>query len=666
MFRFRVLAFLIAALTVFPSGTLRADPEVVVDGTAATVPLLPRAVVVDPGGFLDADSAALLLGAPDAEIETEVRSRGYKPDTLWSRIVLDISPEAAGLWYLSLELPNFDRLDVYVLPDQGGAPAPLVALGDRVPRVTDIRTRFHIAPIKLSAGRTELLVRGRTDSTLTLDLKLRKLDALLTEEQDFFALQMFYLGIAAIFCISAVGLFIHTRQSIYLIYLINLLSHSLLWLYINGTGPGHLWPNLAERVHVDPHPFIGLTLYGTAAFAADFLSTSRVPAAVRWSLRAVAVSGLALAFFCAVMPEGLIYWSSFIVSTVILPITGIVFVLTGVGLYRGEPAARPLMLTWAGLVAAIVLAVGRDLALVPSNVFTLTGPQLGSVFEMVVFAYMLLTRLGRLQREKEQLQQAALDTAREHEAVLEQRVADRTAELDVAVEREKAARRLQQQFVAMVSHEFRTPLAIIDGAAQNISERDPGKGRVQKIRAAVRRLLRMIDTCLIDERVESGTIQLRQEVFELRDLVEEVVDVARAAATERQFHIRVPSQRLTISADPRLVEIAISNLVENAIKYSPIDSGITVSVRPISDGVEIAVDDEGPGVPEEERERIFDRYYRMDNTAGVPGAGLGLHLVRTIVEAHRGIAGFEPREHGGSRFVIQIPSKVPAVAEKHE
>ena len=651
-----VIVNLVIVLAALLSGTARAEPVVPIDELRETIPLVPRTVVIDPAGTLVMTEAQRLLTAPDASVETTVRSHGYTPDTLWGRIVLDVEPAAAGRWYLSLELPNFDRLEIYTQSSPTEQPVPFVMLGDRVPEPTKIRTRFHIAPIDLPPGRTVLLVRGQTGSTLTLDLKLRQLSTLMAEEQDYFALQMFYLGVATIFGFAAIGLFAQTRQSIYLIYIINLTSHSLLWLFINGTGPGHLWPEFSARFHIDPHPFVGLTLFGTAAFAAHFLSTARVPPLVRKSLSAVAVFGLALALLSTVIPEDLIYWSSRLVSTIALPAIGVLFALTGMGLYRGEPAARPLMFTWAGLIGAIILAVMRDLGFVENNALTLSGPQLGSIFEMVVFAFMLAERLGRLQRDKEQLQRAALDTAREQEAILEHRVADRTAELDAAVQRERAARRLQQQFVAMVSHEFRAPLAIIDGAAQNIGIDNSGSGvRVEKIRSAIRRLLRMIDACLTDERVESGAIRLQREAFDLRDLAEEATDVIRAAAPDRIFDLQVPSHRMTLNADLRLSEIAISNLLENAVKYSPTGSMISTTVVAVPGGMEISVEDEGLGVPEADRDRIFEKYHRSNNASGIPGAGLGLHLARAILDAHRGSIRYSSSANGGSRFVLQFP-----------
>lgn len=778
-----------------------ASPVVRVTGVETSVPLVPRTALLDPAGALSAEEAATRLSAPDAAVENHEYSRGYIPDVLWARIVLDVDPAAAGRWYLSLELPNFDHLQVFTVPADGGVPVPLVALGDRVPAVTDIRTRFHIAPMDLEPGRTVLLVRGRTGSTMTLALKLRKLNQLLVDEQGFFGLQAFYLGVSGILFFSVAGLFAYTRQPIYVIYLVGLVSHSMIWLLINGTGPGHLWPELARHVHIDPHAWVAMSVATTAAFAASFLSTARVPVVVPRTFWGVAGVNVLLAFVCAVVPADQVYWTSGVVSVVVLPASALLPVMTGIGLYRGEPAARPLMLTWVGLFCAVVLAVLRDLGIIPNTAFTLAGAQLGSVFEMVVFAYMLIRRLGQIQAEKERLQREALVAAREHEAVLERRVADRTAELDAAnvrlraivtsapfplvlarqvddrivfvnqrtcdlvglprelivgtsgrgwfadpsvfdailgdlalrdriedrevelqrtdgtpiwaltsmvrivydsepvrlialkditrlktlehhlrqtadleaaaAERERSARRLQQQFVAMVSHEFRTPLAIIDGAAQNIrASDDRGKGRLRKIRAAVQRLLRMIDTCLVDERVDSGVIALNRETVDLVRFLHESVDIARATVHRHVIDLSLPEGPAPVSADPRLAEIAINNLLENALKYAPPDTTVTVRVATEAEAVTVWVADEGPGVPKADRERVFEKYYRARNTAGTVGAGLGLYLVRAIMAAHGGSVTYVPGASRGGSFVLRfprshdvIPARVDVAAE---
>ncbi len=606
---------------------------------------------------MNAEQAAGRLSASDAAIDTKPYSRGYIPDTLWSRIVVDVAPAAAGTWYLSLELPNFDRLEVFTIPEGGGEPVPFVALGDQVREPTDLRTRFHLAPIDLSAGQTVLLVRGQTGSTMTLDLKLRKLDQLLAEQQGFVVLQGFYIGIAFTLGVSAFGLFLFLRQRIYLIYVLNLSAYCLAWLIANGTGPGVIWPDLARSFHVDQHFLFAFTLYGTAEFARHFLTSDKVPAFVGTSLRILGGIGLVLTVMGPLLPPSSTYWYNALVSNIILPSAGVLMITTGFALFRGERTARLLMLTWIGLLAATAIAGARDVGLVPNSALTLTGPQLGSVFEMVVFAYMLVSRLGRLQREKEQVQREALLAERTHRAELEQRVADRTVELDAAVQRERAARRLQQQFVAMISHEFRTPLAIIDGAAQNVRAADSkGSGRLEKIRSAVRRLIRMVEACLIDDRVDGGTINLERDRFDLRGVVREAVDVIAAAAPEHTIAVDLGEEPALVTADPRLTEIAINNLLENAVKYSPVGTTVRVVLDASPAGLVLSVLDEGSGVPTGERDRIFERYHRAANTAGTAGAGLGLHLVRSIMDAHGGTITYSDAEPQGACFSLGFPS----------
>ncbi|WP_420562285.1 ATP-binding protein [Thalassobaculum sp.] len=653
----QVAAAMLLLVAMAAAATVRAEPVVSVDGARTTVPLLPRAELVDPDGSLTPAEAAQRLRAPDAEIRTRNISRDFTKDVLWARVTLDVAPAAAGRWYFSLELPNFDRLQVFALPAGGGPPVPLFDLGDMVPRVTEIRSRFHLAPLALPVGTTALLLRGETTSTMTLDVNLRKLGPLQEEEKDFYALQLFYLGIATVLGLGALGLFAHTRQWIYLIYVVNLVAHCMVWLLINGTGPGYLWPDLAQTLHLTPQVFVAVTIFGTSAIAYHFLASARLPEIARQVLYAFTVFNLALSAIGVVLPASGTIWYALLVSNLVLPAGAILLTVTAIALIRGDRTALALMLTWVALIAAVGLSFLRNIGLVPNNTLTLTGPQLGSVVEMIVFAYMLVRRFGRLQAEKEQVQREALEAARLHRAELEQRVADRTAELDEAIRRERDARRLQQQFVAMVSHDFRTPLAIVDATAQNFATRAPEDlERLEKIRTATGRLRRMVDACLVDERVADGQIQLQPRDVDLSGLVDSLVELMRPAADGRRVVVTVPDDPVMASVDPGLLEMAVSNILENAFKYAPKGSTVEVAVAATPEGAEIAIADEGPGVPEQEREEIFARHYRSTNAAGIGGLGIGLHLVRTIVEAHSGSVACSSTPAGGSRFTIRLPA----------
>jgi len=259
-------------------------------------------------------------------------------------------------------------------------------------------------------------------------------------------------------------------------------------------------------------------------------------------------------------------------------------------------------------------------------------------------------------------------------AGLEQRVTERTRQLEDMVEalgrskqraetalaRESEAKRQLRQFLSMVSHEFRTPLAIIDSAAQMLEMRaakaDPGSlSRLATIRGGVQRLLGLIDTCLADEQLDSGTMVMHEQSFDPITMVE---------VTLAQHHIAAPGHRfqmegepnLAVWGDPGLIALALNNLIGNAVKYSPEGSEVIVSTRRDGqdDSVILTVADQGIGIPEEDLSGIFERFHRASNARGVSGSGIGLHMVRQIVEMHGGTVSVDSRQGQGSCFTVRL------------
>jgi signal transduction histidine kinase len=222
---------------------------------------------------------------------------------------------------------------------------------------------------------------------------------------------------------------------------------------------------------------------------------------------------------------------------------------------------------------------------------------------------------------------------------------------------------LQRNFVAMASHEFRTPLAIIDGHTQRlISMRDrltvdDLAERSRKIRSMVRRMTQLIDNLIGSARLVDGRIDLYHHPapVDLTSLVREICQLQLELTPDARIREQIRAQPLLVRGDASLLSQLFSNLVSNAVKYSP-DGGL---IRVITDreGTQIAVviEDHGIGIPEADRERVFERYYRGSNTSGIGGSGVGLSLVRTIVDLHKGTIALDTREGEGSRFTIRFP-----------
>jgi heavy metal sensor kinase len=200
-----------------------------------------------------------------------------------------------------------------------------------------------------------------------------------------------------------------------------------------------------------------------------------------------------------------------------------------------------------------------------------------------------------------------------------------------------------RRFTADASHELRTPLSVIRGIGEmGLREtRTPAeyKDAMGSMLEEVDRLSRLVDTLLRLSRADAGTDRLRRDVVDLGELVRDVTSSLSILAEERRQRLQVVvGDNLRVSADRLVLRDAITNIVDNAIKYAPPGSTITVSVEGDAIRATVTVTDEGPGIPLEHRERIFDRFYRVDEgrSREMGGSGLGLAIAKWAVEANGG------------------------------
>ncbi|MGZ4317462.1 MAG: sensor histidine kinase, partial [Gaiellaceae bacterium] len=209
----------------------------------------------------------------------------------------------------------------------------------------------------------------------------------------------------------------------------------------------------------------------------------------------------------------------------------------------------------------------------------------------------------------------------------------------------------QRQLVADASHELRTPLTTARTSLESL-ERHPELEADQRqlyLRAAISELEEM--TTLIDELVDLARGDIRppdKQPIRLDELTEEAVAAAKRR-TGRDIYTELESTVVNGSADD--IGRAIANLIDNAIKWSPLSTPVEVTVRRGA----LSVRDHGPGVPPEEREHIFDRFYRAAGSRTLPGSGLGLAIVRQVAEAHDGTVEIETAPGGGAVFTLRLP-----------
>jgi PAS domain S-box-containing protein len=223
---------------------------------------------------------------------------------------------------------------------------------------------------------------------------------------------------------------------------------------------------------------------------------------------------------------------------------------------------------------------------------------------------------------------------------------------------------LKADFVATASHELRTPLAAVYGAAQTLRRHDfalDESGRARFISLIVdesERLGRIVNEILLANQLDAGRLELSGEPFNPTELVDRVAEAARTHAPPGvALEVTAPSSVPAVAADRDKVRQVLVNLIENAIKYSPDGGRIDVGVESDDEVVRFSVRDEGLGIPAEEQERIFEKFYRLDPdmTRGVGGTGLGLYICSELVDRMGGRIWVESREGQGSTFFCELP-----------
>jgi signal transduction histidine kinase len=246
-------------------------------------------------------------------------------------------------------------------------------------------------------------------------------------------------------------------------------------------------------------------------------------------------------------------------------------------------------------------------------------------------------------------------------------LAQQATMLEEKLAHEQYVTQLQRNFVSMITHEFRTPLTQIDAQAQRLismkerlNAEDLG-ARATQIRGAVARIIRLIDNLVETSRVMDGDANLffHPEPIELASVLRDVCRLHREISPSAQILEDYGAEPLRLFGDPRLLFQAFSNLVSNAIKYSPNGSSVVIRAGQANGTISVSVEDNGIGIPERERADIFTRYYRGSNAAGFVGSGVGLFLVATVLHLHGGDIAVDSPEGSGSRFRATLPEGQP-------
>jgi two-component system, OmpR family, sensor kinase len=251
-------------------------------------------------------------------------------------------------------------------------------------------------------------------------------------------------------------------------------------------------------------------------------------------------------------------------------------------------------------------------------------------------------------------------------------LARQAALLEERLAHEQRVSLLQRNFVSMASHEFRTPMTVIDGHArrldkirQAVTPAEIGE-RAGKIRSAVLRMTHLIDNLLNSSRLIDGRagLYLHPAEMNMTALLREVCQLHREMVPGSRIAERFGADPVPMLGDAKLLFQVFSNILSNAIKYSPNGARIEVAMTGTADEIAVVVSDHGIGIPAGDLERVFERYHRGSNVSGIVGTGVGLYLVKMVVDLHRGTVEVESSEGEGSHFTVRLPRASPAAENR--
>lgn len=547
-------------------------------------------------------------------------NEGFTRSAYWLRLRLE-QPADGTSWILDIDDTQLDEARLYLplIEDDG----QLQRAGRLVPRKEwALDSRIPTFRLRLPPGQHEAYLRLQSQHTLSFSLRLQSAERHLLRSTHEALLFGSYFGLLVVVMALQLFLWVEGRDTLsgwYLLYGLVILSGTLLragfpqfWLGEHQPGVNFLgvFTNLAPlalvrltAVWLHLHrqmPRMNM-LYQGGAYIMTLMTTGLV-------LGDNHAMGLQLGQMLAVL------W--FVVS----------FAIAG-WLWRRRKAleAGHYLLVFGFMLLAIIIRMLRNLGVLPVNFLTDYALYIGTVMHLLLLCLYFIHRYKTLQS---------------------------------SLEVERHAREEQRDFVGMVSHEFRTPLAIINTSIQQLAANldapvEKTLQRSQNIRQATQRLTQLIDDYLSMDRLDSAHKPLTLRPCDPYDLIEE------ATSDWPLGRIRLQTDALPQAyvCDPDLLRIVLRNLLANADRHSPADSAIELEVRGRpGGGLYLRVQDHGEGIPKDELPRLFQKYFRGRASQGKPGAGLGLYLVQRIVTAHGGTIEVHSQPTRGTTFVIRLPA----------
>jgi two-component system, sensor histidine kinase LadS len=567
---------------------------------------------------------------------------GYTSTVVWLRLRLARSSGASTLWWFRLDRGFLDDVRLYHRHPDGRFEAER-RTGDRVLAVGDVANRVPVFPILLTEpGVHEIYVRVSTASTMILQPSLIPQSQFLEATQKDYLAQGVYFGL----CLALIVMGLHSamwlRQRLFVYFLAYVASQSFnMWLL--------------------------------AGLGSQFFFAGVEPLADRLIATSICTTGLlGLLFYSELL--GVERRAPWIVS-INKGLYGLLAIAAAAPFFGLESRLTPYVLMlmaggWLLLVWPIMLAWRSGDAGERWSCAMVVFPAVWSSWNLLLAlgwipAGGLADMSAGLANLANLLLLLMLLVLRTYQSEGARKVAEARADkAEAEGAQERQGREDQQHLLSMIAHEFRTPISIVDASLQSLRLLDQNapverQSRHDRISRAVARLNDLLELVLTRNRSDVSVWTRSISTVDLEVVTRDAIDIVGPRAATR-FAVTVRDDTPDLQADERMLRYALLNLIDNALKYSPRGSRIDISIKPLvfegRDGVHWSILDQGWGIPAADRERVFEKYYRVGERSDVAGLGLGLFLVRQIVQRHEGWVKAVAGEPGnGACFDCWLP-----------
>jgi two-component system, sensor histidine kinase LadS len=624
------------------------------------------ALLRDPHSALTVEQ----LSSPEVNAAFQVQrgapALGYAAGAVWIKITVARSSASSPTWLLELRSPLLNNVTLY-LPRQDGGYKQQVA-GNRQPAaLREIAYRQPVFRVDLPPDQpVTLYLRIQSASTMSFSMVMWSPEAFISAMGVESLLFGLFYAAHVILLIFSIWFCWITRNPSFGLFGLSVLVNLLTLLGAEGYLHQYLLPGAPD---ISNAIYLISWLLGTPVgtlFAAHYLGLFEL----RW--RRTAVSFLWLTFGLAAATALCIFgfhvwWVRPLYMFWQLAVMIFTLVVAGWLSLRGFKPARILLFVLVLLLSGTLLRAARNVGWIDAGPWVDNAAYLGMLAFILIMNSAISWRYTDMRAEKEAAQAEALRVALQAERDLEAKVALRTQALRHAMEQveaslalERRAQDEQRQFLATVSHELRTPLAVIDATAQNLDLDDAHfdpltSARYQKILRATQRLTLLLNDSLHEDGFELLRRGLRAVPTELEALLRDAATAASLLSDGHYFEVETQGLEDAFLCDASLLRLVLRTLADNAVKYTPRHTRIVLRGRQVSQGVELEVEDDGPGVPSSDLPHVFERFYRGQNVGQKPGTGLGLPLARRMVEMHGGSLTLDSLPGGGSRAKVFLP-----------